>query len=269
MKTENSIYIKNVLITGGPTNEYIDEVMKITNMSSGKIAIEMAKHFLDNGDSVTLLLTKNIKCDIEDPNFTLIRFETTEQLLKCIDEQSVNDFDIIIHSAAVGDYKPEFSFRLEDMAKEIANKIVDTTVYRSGDHSLETREIIQNKIFEILKNPDCKVNDDTKISSTEPNLTVKLGLTPKIIAGLREKFPTSFICGFKLLENVSQEELIDAAMKQINKCNTDLVFANDLAELRKGNMERLVVSKSGYTNINVNGAEGIFSLLDNIYFQKD
>ena len=26
--------MKRVLITGGPTNEYIDEVMKITNMSS-------------------------------------------------------------------------------------------------------------------------------------------------------------------------------------------------------------------------------------------
>ncbi|MCF0144780.1 MAG: hypothetical protein HUJ79_06805, partial [Firmicutes bacterium] len=25
--------MKNIIITGGPTNEYIDEVMKITNMS--------------------------------------------------------------------------------------------------------------------------------------------------------------------------------------------------------------------------------------------
>ena len=38
--------MKNVLITGGPTNEYIDEVMKITNMSTGSLSISLAKLFL-------------------------------------------------------------------------------------------------------------------------------------------------------------------------------------------------------------------------------
>ena len=40
--------MKRVLITGGPTNEYIDEVMKITNMSSGKLALQLAKYFSDD-----------------------------------------------------------------------------------------------------------------------------------------------------------------------------------------------------------------------------
>ena len=35
--------------------------MKITNMSSGKVAVEMAKHFVEDGYDVTLLLTKGIK----------------------------------------------------------------------------------------------------------------------------------------------------------------------------------------------------------------
>jgi hypothetical protein len=51
-------------------------------------------------------------------------------------------------------------------------------------------------------------------------------------------------------------------MKQLKSCNTNLVFANDLAELRKGNMERLIISKDGYNNIKVDGAEGIYHLLD-------
>ena len=95
----------------------------------------------------------------------------------------------------------------------------------------------------------------------EPNLTVKLGLTPKIIASLRSMFPNAYICGFKLLENVSEQELIDASIKQIQKCNTDLVFANDLAELRKGNAARLVVNKNGYTDVKVDGPYGIFNLI--------
>ena len=224
---------KTVLITGGPTNEYIDEVMKITNMSSGKIAVELANKFAENGYGVILLLTKTVKGQEVDmfasrSGCSLIRFETTDELLNALHSFAGANIDLIIHSAAVADYKPEFSFRLEDMADEIARY----------------------------------VHDNTKISSLEPNLTVKLGLTPKIIKSLRSWFPNAFICGFKLLEGVSEKELVDAAMKQIRSCNTNIVFANDLANLRKGDMSRLVVTSKGYNDIKVDGAEGIYHLLD-------
>lgn len=257
--------MKRVLITGGPTNEYIDEVMKITNMSSGKIAIEMARHFVEGGDEVMLLLTKNIKSPLLDniidkKNFAVMRFETTEELLNNITFLSkMTQYDIIIHSAAVADYKPEFSFRAEDMAAEILGYIM-----RNQEALAEgfiKQEDVYDSLFEILTNPACKVNDDTKISSVEPNLTVKLGLTPKIIASLRKLFPDAFIAGFKLLENVPEEELVDAAMKQIAKCQTNMCFANDLAELRKGNAARLVVTPSGYKDVKVDGAYGIYNLL--------
>ena len=253
--------MKRVLITGGPTNEYIDEVMKITNMSSGKVAIEMAQHFANDDYQVTLLLTKNIKNPALDElckkeNFGLIRFETTEELLNCIQTcATMHEYDIVIHSAAVADYKPAFSFRAEDMADEITRRI------RELPANDMVYERVYNIVLDTLTGPDCKVNDKTKISSVEPNLTVKLGLTPKIIASLRQFFPNAFICGFKLLENVSEDELVDAAVKQIKKCNTNLVFANDLAELRKGNSARLVVQKNGYDGIKVNGAYGIYNLV--------
>ena len=51
---------KNILITAGPTNEYIDEVMKITNMSTGRLGIELSKHFLEEGASVTLIATRSV-----------------------------------------------------------------------------------------------------------------------------------------------------------------------------------------------------------------
>ena len=254
--------MKRVLITGGPSNEYIDEVMKITNMSSGKIAIELAKYFVEDGYMVHLLLTKNIKSPVLDAlnkqdNFALMRFETTEELLNSIYTCSnMMQYDVIIHSAAVADYKPAYSFRLEDMATEIADKLS-----QCSQLGAMTTQSMADIVLEILKNPDCKVNDSTKISSCEPNLTVKLGLTPKIIESLRKLFPNAFICGFKLLENVSEEELVDAAMKQIKRCNTNLVFANDLAKLREGQAARLVVTPSGYNNIKVDGAYGIFNLV--------
>lgn len=262
--------MKRILITGGPTNEYIDEVMKITNMSSGKVAIELANYFGNSKDNVTLMLTKNIKNSILDDlvkkdNFKLIRFETTDELLKAIMKESkVQQYDLIIHSAAVADYKPEFSFRMEDMAKEISKFVIDNATDIYEYYGIDE---VYEEIIKILTHPNCKVNNNTKISSVEPNLTVKLGLTPKIIANLREFFPDAFICGFKLLENVPEEELIEAAMQQIQKCNTDVVFANDLAELRKGDDSRLVITPDGYDNKKVYGALGIYMYLQYLFLQ--
>ena len=51
---------KRIIITAGPTNEYIDEVMKITNMSTGRLGIELTKHFLEEGASDTLIATRSV-----------------------------------------------------------------------------------------------------------------------------------------------------------------------------------------------------------------
>ena len=52
--------MKRILITAGPTNEYIDEVMKITNMSTGRLGIELTKNYLNEGYEVTLIATRSV-----------------------------------------------------------------------------------------------------------------------------------------------------------------------------------------------------------------
>ena len=48
--------MKRVLLTGGATNEYIDEVMKITNMATGESSLVMAGLFSRISDiEVTLI----------------------------------------------------------------------------------------------------------------------------------------------------------------------------------------------------------------------
>ena len=56
-------------------------------------------------------------------------------------------------------------------------------------------------------------------------------------------------------------------MQQIQKCNTDVVFANDLAELRKGDDSRLVITPDGYDNKKVYGALGIYMYLQYLFLQ--
>lgn len=72
---------------------------------------------------------------------------------------------------------------------------------------------------------------DGKIRS-KGEMVIKLKPLPKLIFTVREKCPNSLICGFKLLVNSTQEELISAAKKSIEKNKVDLVIANDLSTIK-------------------------------------
>ena len=245
---------KKILITAGPTNEYIDEVMKITNMSTGRLGIELTKNYLNEGYEVTLIATRSvIRSNLyerynlgNNPNLKTIPIETTEDMLQALINESKNKYDLVIHSSAVGDYKPEFSFRMEDLADEIAKAITQGLISKE-------------EILSILTNPKCKVNDDTKISSYEPHLTVKLTLTPKLISRLRELFPEATLIGFKLLENVTKEHLLEVAQKLCIKNNMDYIIANDLHDLRQGTHLSFLVNKDGYQNEQFTSPEDIFA----------
>ena len=246
--------MKKILITAGPTNEYIDEVMKITNMSTGRLGIELTRNFLNNGDNVTLIATRSVIRSglyerynlANNVNLNAIAIETTEDMFNALKSESINDYDLIIHSSAVGDYKSEFSFTMDELANEIAL-------------SIKEGKISKEEILTILTNPKCKVNDDTKISSYEPNLTVKLTLTPKLISHLREWFPNSKLVGFKLLENVTKDHLIEVAKKLCIKNNMDYIIANDLHDLRNGEHLSFLVNKDGYQNTEFHSPEDIYN----------
>ena len=244
---------KNILITAGPTNEYIDEVMKITNMSTGRLGIELTKNYLSEGANVTLIATRSVFRSglferyglANNPNLKSIPIETTEDMYNALENESQNKYDLVIHSSAVGDYKPEFSFRMEDLAKEI-------------EEAIKEGKITYEELLEVLTNPNCKVNDDTKISSYEPHLTVKLTLTTKLISHLREWYPNALLVGFKLLENVEKEYLMEVARKLCIKNRMDYIIANDLHDLRQGQHLSFLVNEEGYQNVEFHSPEDIF-----------
>lgn len=261
MKKNNQT--KRILITAGPTNEYIDEVMKITNMSTGRLGIELTKRFLEEGCEVTLIATRSVirsglyeRYNLKDmENLKSIPIETTEDMYKALESESKYSYDLVIHSSAVGDYKPEFTFRMEDIAKEIELLI------KEGKTTYE-------EILNTLINPNCKVNDDTKISSYEPNLTVKLTLTTKLISHLRKWYPTSTLVGFKLLENVSKEHLMEVAQKLCIKNNMDYIIANDLHDLRNGEHLSFLINGEGYQNIEFHSPEDIYKTTSKLLVRK-
>lgn len=254
---------KRILITAGPTNEYIDEVMKITNMSTGRLGIELTKRFVEEGSLVTLIATRSVIRSGLYERYNLnsskhlksIPIETTEDMYNALKEESKESYDLVIHSSAVGDYKPEFTFRMEDIAKEIELLI------REG-------KITYEEILDTLINPSCKVNDDTKISSYEPHLTVKLTLTTKLISHLRDWYPTSTLVGFKLLENVPRQHLIEVAQKLCIKNSMDYIIANDLHDLRNGQHLSFLVNENGYQNVEFHSPEDIYKTTSKLLVRK-
>jgi len=249
--------MKHILITGGPTNESIDEVMKITNMSTGSLSLDLADRAVKKGDRVTLIINNSV---LGSARFARYGFDKANELLKIVPVESTQDMydaleanagpdiDVVIHASAVGDYKPQFTFRMEDMSVELAQAVIDNPGMNKDD--------LAGLLLGIMSDPECRVRDDSKISSYEPNLTVKLTLTTKLIAHLKEWYPNALLIGCKLLENVSHEHLYEVAQKLCKKNSMDLIMANDLKELRQGRPVRYIVTKDGFSGIKLNDENG-------------
>lgn len=254
--------MKNILITGGPTNEHVDEVMKITNMSTGSLSLDLANAAKENGCGVTLIVTNSVTASAryekygfkDDKNVVTIPIETTKDMYDALESQKGKPFDTVIHASAVGDYKPEFTFRMEDLAKEIAEKIIGSYSYRRSMFNPRVHystDDYAKDILELMESGSYKVDNSSKISSYEPNLTVKLTLTTKLISNLRTWFPNAKLIGCKLLENVSHEHLIEVAQKLCIKNDMDIIMANDLKELKNGQLVRYLVNKDGEMGISL------------------
>lgn len=94
---------KKVLITSGGTQEPLDDVRVITNKSSGRTASTIADQFILSGFDVTYLHAENAKQPLLDcTKKSYITFKDIEKsLTKLLTE---NQFDLVIHAAAVSDY---------------------------------------------------------------------------------------------------------------------------------------------------------------------
>ena len=186
---------KNIIITAGPTNERIDAVMKITNMSTGALGAVIADTFLEENNEVIdrifyISPKMSYKPRTESEKLHFVTVDSTNDLHKALEELfATYKIDIINHSAAVGDYAGKYVIRAEDLIDEIFDM-----VQNSDDKSKLTREALM-KVFE---NPRAVCNDETKISSYEPHLMTMLTLTPKVIGQLKKLAPDVTLVGFKL-----------------------------------------------------------------------
>ena len=96
---------KKVLITAGPTIEHIDPVRVITNQSSGKTGVLLAKELISSGAKVTLVYGLGVELPPRGSKVLMVR--TGQEMLEAVRRQMKQRFDIVILAAAVSDYTVE------------------------------------------------------------------------------------------------------------------------------------------------------------------
>ena len=94
----------DVWVTGGGTREPIDDVRWVGNVSTGRMACEVARAAARRGDRVTLFLAELAPAP-RSPRVAVRRFVTAEQLRRALASEAPAP-DAIVHAAAVADYAP-------------------------------------------------------------------------------------------------------------------------------------------------------------------
>jgi len=96
---------KKILMTAGPTIEYIDPVRVITNLSSGKTGTLLASELISAGAKVTLIYGPGNQ--IPSKGIKVINVTTSKEMFDVTKKELKKKYDIVIMTAAVSDYTPK------------------------------------------------------------------------------------------------------------------------------------------------------------------
>ena len=210
------------VVTAGPTFENLDQARRLTNFSTGRLGTELANFLTARGHDVTLLLGEQSTFCGERAAANLVRFTTTADLSAKLQALAKQNCAAVFHAAAVSDFK--------------FGKVWSRTT--SG----ELNEITSGKF-----------------STREGTLLAELVPTPKLIASLRDWFPTARIVGWKYEVDGDRASVLKAAQEQIRACRTDACVANGPAYGRSFGL----LTADGKHN-DVRGSEELFAALESL-----
>jgi len=95
---------KKVLITAGPTIEYIDPLRVITNQSTGMTGVLLAGEFVAAGAKVTMVYGPGRE---KPPSgVKLVSVKTAKEMMLAVKNEMKKKFDVVIMAAAPADYTP-------------------------------------------------------------------------------------------------------------------------------------------------------------------
>jgi phosphopantothenoylcysteine synthetase/decarboxylase len=195
-----------ILVTAGNTQTPIDRVRCITNIFTGRTGAQIAIEAVRRGHDVTLFTSHPETID-ESADLQVATYRTFDELHALMAGAIPgNDFDAVIHVAAVSDFHLEGTYALAPGAAFDADNL---TWSAGGPHLLDVSA--------------------GKVKSSHPELWLRLKPTEKLIDLIRE--PWGFrgkLVKFKLEVGLDRDELLRVAEVSRLQSKADLMVANTL-----------------------------------------
>lgn len=120
LSSKNDLKGKSILVTAGPTIEYLDSVRYLSNPSTGKMGFEIARAASERGADVTLISGPvNLS---SDSKIKRIDVKTSEEMFKKV-KANLSSKNLVIMTAAVEDFKPVMRAKSK-IKKESKDKFV-------------------------------------------------------------------------------------------------------------------------------------------------
>ena len=190
---------KKILITAGPTWVPIDKVRVLSNIATGRTGALLAREVAAQGARATLLLGPCGEHNLNS-SIRIIHFRFFNELRNALKrELKNNNYDIVIHSAAVSDFYPVRKKYPKE--KRLSNGVKPTYKLRA------------------------------KLSSNRVH-SFKLVPLEKLVVMIRHLTQKAKLVMFKLETAVTDKTLIQRAKNEAGKINADLVVANRLNPYR-------------------------------------
>jgi phosphopantothenoylcysteine decarboxylase/phosphopantothenate--cysteine ligase len=130
---------RQVLVTAGPTREALDPVRFLGNRSSGRMGFALARAAWRRGARVTLV--SGPSCLPAPAGIELVRVESARDLLEAV-RARVGGADVIVHAAAVADYRPAVSSPGKLKRSEVGDRL-SVALTANPDVAAETRALLR------------------------------------------------------------------------------------------------------------------------------
>jgi phosphopantothenoylcysteine decarboxylase/phosphopantothenate--cysteine ligase len=150
-----------ILVTSGPTLEYIDPVRVITNKSSGLMGLEIAREALLRGAKVTLIYGSGTAAPPREAN--VIRVETTREMYEAVvSELKSNAYDVAIAAAAAADWtlKKNYDYKVSTTQTSTLNVRLEAT-----PKIVDTVKKVSPEVFLVPFKAEYNVSDEKMIES--------------------------------------------------------------------------------------------------------
>ena len=189
MAVPSKIVPLRIVITTGPSYAPLDDVRRLTNLSTGELGTLLSEKFAANGHRVLCLRGEGATFPAPHWGVEVVPFSTNDSLQAHLTRiVAREDVNFVFHVAALCD------FTVRSVTNDQGEPIV-----------LD------------------------KASSRDGALRVTLDPAPKLIAGLRKLFPASIVVGWKYEIDGTPLDVMEKGRAQMEECLTDACVINGRA----------------------------------------